>query len=137
MRADRQAVNRGPAADRIIDRGGDGGAHRVDAAFADALDAQRIERARRVLAQQQLDGRNRHAARQQVIGKARRERLALLVVAELLVERAAEALRRAARDLARDEARIDRTADVVADQDAFRGDLARVAINPHQRDMTP
>ncbi len=67
-----------------------------DAAFAGALDAERVERARRILGHQHLDRRHLRRGRHQVVGEGRGERLAALVVDELLEQRAADPLRDAA-----------------------------------------
>ena len=55
LRRHRQLRDRAGDADGVVDRGGDRGADRVDAAFARALEAERIERARRILGDQDVE----------------------------------------------------------------------------------
>ena len=86
---------------RVVDRARDHAAGAVDAAFAGALEAERMARRGRVLGEQHLDVGHVVQRRHQVIGEGRRQRLAGLVVDELLRQRAAEPLRAAADELAR------------------------------------
>src|ERR1700716_1390746 len=118
-----------------LDRRRDHGAYRRDAAFARALDAERIERAWRLLGQDHLDAGRLARARHQVIGEAGGQRIAALVVEKFLVERAAEPLGEAADDLSLDQDRIDGTADVVADDVALDRHAAGLAVHANHRDM--
>src|SRR5216684_10976 len=98
--------------ERVLDRGDDraGGGHA--AGFADALDAERIERGGE-LGESHLDPWHLGRARAEVIGEGRGEWLRLFVVAHPFVERVAEPVRRAAEELALDDHRIDDAAAVV------------------------
>src|SRR5216684_4273562 len=98
LRRDGKLCDRAGNADRIIDRGGDRRAGRIGATLAGALEAQEIERARRILGDHHLDRRHFVRGRNEVIGESDRERLAALVIDELLEQRAAEPLHGAARE---------------------------------------
>ena len=100
LRRDRKLAHRAGNADGVVDRRRDRGADAGDAAFAGALDAERIERRGVVLAQQHIGLRRLVHRRQQIIGEGHRERIAALAVGEFLEQRAAQALREAADDLA-------------------------------------
>src|SRR6185437_5334465 len=102
LRGDRQLRDGAGHADGGFHRGGDHGADRRDAAFAGALDAERVEWARRFFGEDDLDLRRLARGRHDVVGKARGERIAALAVDEFLVEGAAETLREAAGDLSLD-----------------------------------
>src|SRR5437667_9036406 len=135
LRRDRQLGDDAGNTDRIVDRGGDRRADRIGAAFAGALETQEIQRTRRVLGDQYLDRRHFVRGRNEIIGESDRERLAALVIDELLEQRAAEPLNRAAGELALDQHRVDRLADVVGDEIALDLHAAGVAVDPHYRDV--
>ncbi len=122
-------------ADRVVDRGRDGGADRVRSALAGSLEAERIERARRILGDQHVDRRHLACGGHQVVREGDRQRLAALVVEEFLEQSAAEPLRKAAGDLALDQHRIDRAADVVGDEIALDRHAAGVAVHLGDGDM--
>ena len=130
LRRHRQLRDGAGNADGVVDRGGDRAADAVDAALARALDAERIERRRIVLGQDDLDVRRLAHGRQQIVGEGDGQRIAALVVGELLVERAAEPLREAAGDLALHQRRVDGAADVVGDDIALDLHAAGVADRP-------
>jgi hypothetical protein len=71
--------------DGVVDRRRDRRADAGNAAFPDTLYTQRVERTRRVLGQQYLDRWNFVRCRQEIVGKRHAERLAAVVVDELLV----------------------------------------------------
>ena len=99
LRRHRELRHRARHADGVVDRRGDRRADAGHAALACPLDAERIERARVVLAQHDLHlGRLAHG-RQQIVGEGRRQRIAALVVGEFLEQRPAQALGEAADDL--------------------------------------
>src|SRR5712671_2162979 len=100
---DRQLRDGARLLNRGVDRGGQRGTDGVDAGLTGTLDAQGIKGRRRVLAQQNLDLGHLMTGRHQIIGKARRQGLAVLVIDKLLQQRAADALRRRADDLALDQ----------------------------------
>src|SRR3954468_6163183 len=67
LRRHRKLGDRAGNADGVVDRGGNGSADRVDAALARALDAERIERRRKIFPQDDLDvGRLAHRGHQVV-----------------------------------------------------------------------
>src|SRR5271157_2552692 len=92
-------------ADGVVDCGGDRRADTVDPGLAGALESERVERARRVLGNDDFDRRDVTGGRQKVIGKGDAERLASRIVDELLEESAAQPLREAPGDLAFDQLR--------------------------------
>src|SRR3954471_2933190 len=101
---------------RIDDRVDHGGRDADRAALADALDAERVVGARGdVVADLEVRqvGRARHA----VVHERSGGQLALGVVADLLVQRLADALGEAAVGLPVDDHRVDDRADVVGDRD--------------------
>src|SRR5215218_6197805 len=103
LRRDRQLGEGSGDSDRILDGRSDRGADRGDAALACALDAERVQRARRLLRQDDFDvGRLAHR-RQEVVRERRAERVAPLIVDEFLQQRAAYALREPADDLPLDQ----------------------------------
>ncbi len=121
--------------DGVVDGGGDRRADAGDAALACPLDAERIERARVVLAQDDVDlGRLAHR-RQQIVGEGGRQRVAALVVGEFLEQRAAQALREAADDLSAHQRRVDGAADVIGDDVALDRNAAGLAVDLHHREM--
>src|SRR5262245_22657418 len=100
--------------ERIGHRVGDGGARARAPTLADSLDTQGVERRRRFL--EDLHDRalgHLHRGRNQIVHERRRERLALLVVHQLLEQRAAQPLGESANDLPAHDHRIDRPAHVV------------------------
>src|SRR5215472_1222288 len=95
--------------------GGDDGRRRWDgAALAGALDAERIERVRRLHV---LDVAGRHVERrrQEIVLKGRRQRLRISIVLHPLEQRIADAMGDAALHLAVDDQGIDDVAAVVGD----------------------
>ena len=135
LRRDRKLAHRAGNADGVVDRRGDRGADAGDAAFAGALDAERIERRGVILAQQNLGRRRLVHGGQQIIGEGDGERIAALAVGEFLEQRAAEALRVAADDLAVHQRRIDGAADVIGDAIALDRDAAGFAVDAHDGDV--
>src|SRR6266567_505977 len=119
LRRDRQLGDGAGNADRIIDRGGDRRADRIGATLAGALEAQEIERTRRVLGDHHVDRRHFVRGGNEIIGERDRERLPALVIDELLEQRAAEPLDGAAGELAMDQHWVDRLADIVGDEIAL------------------
>src|SRR5437660_4268275 len=83
-----------PAAQRVAYRAGQHRAGGGDAALARAADTQRVARGRGVFADQEVDPRDLGRRRHPVVHERGRRRLAGIVVAELLQQRAADALRR-------------------------------------------
>jgi hypothetical protein len=81
-----------------------------------------------ILADQEVDRRDFGRGRQPVLDEADRLRLARVVVAELLEQRAADTLRHAAPQLALDQHRIDGPADLVGDQVAQHPDLSGARV---------
>src|SRR4029077_12502604 len=79
LRRHRQHGDGAGNADGVVDRGGNGGADCVHAALARALDAERIERSRIVLGQDDLDVRRLSHGGHEIIGESDRERIAALV----------------------------------------------------------
>jgi hypothetical protein len=105
-------------ADGVIDRGADA----IDPGFACAFEAERVERARRVLGHEHFERRDLAGGGDKIIGEGAAERLAPLVVQEFLEQRAAEPLREATGHLAFDQHRIDRPPDVVGSEIALDRD---------------
>ena len=70
-----------------------------DAALARALDAERIERARRILGQHDVDVGHLARGRHEIVGEGDGQRIAALVVGEFLQQRPAQSLREPADDL--------------------------------------
>src|SRR5262249_59831348 len=69
------------------------------------------------------------------IGKSRRQRIAVLVIGELLHQRAAESLGEPTDNLPLDQSRIDGAANVVGDHVSLDANAAGFTINPHEREM--
>src|SRR5882724_4588839 len=132
---DRKPIDRAGLLNSSVNRGGKRGTGGVDPALARALDAQRVQRTSRILAQQDLDLWHLTTSRHQIVGKARCQRLAILVIDELLEQGSADALRHPADDLTLDQHRIDGTADSIADQIALDRDPAGQWINSHLSNM--
>ena len=130
LRRDGKLGDRARNANRVIDRGGDRRADRVGAALARAFEAQEIERARRILGDHHVDRRHLVRGGNEIIGEGDRERLAALVVDELLEQRAAEPLNGAAHELAFDQHRVDGFADVVGHKIALDLHAAGVGVDP-------
>jgi hypothetical protein len=106
-----------------------------NAALADALDAERVKRAWRVLGHQHLHSGSFPHGRQQIIRQGDAERLAALVVAKFLVKRAAETLHETADQLTLDQHRVDRPADIVGEQKALDRRLPSLGINADDADL--
>src|SRR6266852_4426121 len=90
LRRDRQLGDGARHSDGVVDRRRDRCAHAGDAAFARALDAERIERARRLLGEDHVDVGRLARGRHQIVHEARGQRIAAFVVDEFFVEPAAE-----------------------------------------------
>lgn len=106
---DRRGIEFGAEHEECVrDRIRDGGRRCNSATFANALDAQRIERRREFL-MEQLHSRAVARARQRIIHQRSGQQLALLIVDELFEQGATQALDRAADDLPLDQQRIDTT----------------------------
>ena len=88
--------------------------HRQRAGLAHALEAERVQRRERLEVVDDACGGTSVARGQRVVHVAAGQRLARLVVADLLEERAADAERDRALDLALDDHRVDQPAAVVA-----------------------
>jgi len=136
LRRDRKPTHRAGNADSVVDGGCDRRTDRGDAAFAGALDAERVQRRGIVLAQQHFRLGCLVHGRKQIIGEGDGEWIAVLAVSELLEQCAAEALREAADDLAAHQRRIDGAPDIVGDAIAFDRDAAGLAIDAHDGDVT-
>jgi hypothetical protein len=119
---------------RVLDRRHDGRQWRRGAGLADALDAEGIERTRRG---QVSDAERRDLAgrRHDVLQERLHPRLALVVVRELLPERAADTLGHAAVQLSLDDARIDERPGVAGHRVVDDGDLPRLALHLDDGDV--
>ena len=113
---------------------GDRGGRAVAAGLADTLDAERMERIRRHgLAEDQR--RHIAGARHRIIQQRGGERLAVVAVEHLFVERFAESLRHPAMHLAFDNHGVEDHAAVIDQHELFERGFPRFAINAHQRHM--
>ena len=113
---------------RVLDRRDDRRRHRHHAGFADALDAERVERRRRFVVED-LDARHARRRHQQIFGERRGDRLAVVVEAHPFEERVADAVHDAADDLALDHHRIDRAAAIMREDEALDRDPAGLDID--------
>ncbi len=131
-RRERQAVDRrSPRPERVRDRVGDGGRGARDASFARALHAERVVRDD-ALDDHGVDRRQLGECRHRVVGKRQGQRVAVLVVRELLEERARDALRGAAGELATDDRRDSRRARRRARRRAGAAALGRCSRPPRR-----
>ena len=122
------------ALERVGDRVHHRGRRADRAALADALEAPRCQRGRLDVAV--LDGGHLGRRRQEVVEEGRRERVAVVVVHELLVQHAADALHHAAVDLALDDVRVDHDAAVLAHHVAEDRDFAGRRVDRDRADVT-
>ena len=118
----------------IFDRIGDGRRRGHGATFAEPLDAERVQRRRRM---QVRDGNGRYLSRRghAIVHQRLRDEVRLFVIAQLLVQRTANALRHATDDLTVHNERIDewpRIADYGVLEHAHG---ERVAIDLHHREV--
>src|SRR5882762_2675154 len=120
--------------ERVLDGGDDGRRRGHGAGLPDALDAERVQRARRGEVsdphRRDLPGRGHHVFQQRL-----HPGLALVVVGELLVERAADPLGHAAVDLSLDDAGIVQGTGVAGDAVIDDRDLPRLALDLDDGDV--
>ena len=103
----------------VIDRRSNRGADRIGPTFSRALQSKGVEWAWRVLRHQDGNIGDLACGRHQVVGERNRKGLSVVVIAELLQQRAANALRQSAGDLTFHEFRIHGLADVVGNNIAL------------------
>src|SRR5258706_12210706 len=137
LRRYRQLRHTERQAQRIVDRGRNGGPDGGDARFAGAFDPQRVQRTWRIFGQKDFDRGHFACGRHEIIGEGHGERLSVLAVEEFLVQGAAQSLRVAAHDLAFDHHRVDRASDVISDEEPLHEHGAGFAIDAHLRCMDP
>src|SRR5262249_57939979 len=100
--------------------------------LTDTLDSERVQRRRRLKVHDGELGNLRGGGHEEV-HEASGEQLAVLVVRELLVERAPDALGDAAVDLPLDDGRVHDRAAVVLDDVLLEGDLAGLDVHLDDR----
>ena len=118
-----------------INRGSKGRADARYPALSCTFHTKRIQRARRIFADQYFDVRHFVTCRHQIVGKARSKRLPLSVVDKLFKQGSADALRYAACDLSMDQHRIDGPSHIIGHQISFDADAARQRIDLNLHEM--
>ena len=126
---------RTPKGEERVDHRGVDGRRRADGArLADALGAERVDERRR-LHVDELEAGQLGRRREGVVGQVGRDRVAVLVVADLLEQRLRRALRDAAVDLALEQERVEHPAGVVARDLAQVAHLARLGVDLDHGDV--
>src|SRR5262249_7920914 len=115
--------------DGVIDGGRNRSADPGDAAFPRSLDAERIERAGIVLAQDDRDLGGLAHRWHEVVRKGGRQRVAALIIGEFFQQRAAQAWGEAADDLPFHQRRIDGAPDIIGDDVVLDLNAAGLAVD--------
>jgi len=121
--------------DGVVDRGGNRRADAGDPALACPFDAEGIERACMVLAQDDLHLGELPRRRDEVIGKGGRQRVTAFIIGEFFQQRPTQALREATVDLSFHQGWIDGAADIVSNDIVLDLHAPGVAVDFHHREV--